>query len=60
MESHPQNEATSAPNTAHTHKPQQLGKNRQIKSHGLCTTPCVGLSTVSIPTIGNGRRNHYE
>ena len=30
------------------------------KSHGLRKTPCIGLPTVSISTIGNGRRNHHE
>jgi len=57
MKSHSQNKASSKPNTANTHKPQHLGRNRQTKSHGLRKTPRIDLPTVSIPTIGNGRGN---
>jgi hypothetical protein len=60
MESHPQNKATLVPNSANTHKPQQLGTNRQTKSHGLRKTLRIGLPTVSIPTVDNSRRNHQE
>jgi len=58
VESHPQNKATSAPNTANTQKPQHVGTNRQTKSHSLRQTHRIDLPTVSIPTIGNRRRNH--
>jgi len=34
--------------------------NRQTKNHGLRKTPRIGLPTVSISSIGNGRRNHHE
>jgi hypothetical protein len=60
MESHPQNKATSVPNTANTHKPQHLSTKRQTKSHGLRKTPRIRLPTVSTPTVGNGKRNHQE
>jgi len=41
-----------------TNKPQHLGQNGQTKSHGFCSTPRIGLSTLSVPTVGNGRKNH--
>ena len=39
-------------------KQQHLGQNEQTKSHGFCRTFRIGLSALSVPTVGNGRRNH--
>jgi len=57
MESHLQSKATSAPNTANTHKPQHLARTDKQKGTTFAK-PCIGRQTVSIPTIGNGRKNH--
>jgi hypothetical protein len=45
------------PHTTNTIKPQYLGQNGQTKSYSFCKTPRIGLSTLSVPTVGNGRRN---